>query len=244
MFIPDPGYTIFEADFKQADARVVAWDSGCERLKALFRDPTVDIHNENAKAIYGTVTKIYRQLAKGGVHAVNYGVLCRTLAKTLGISEREAQAFIDKWFAQNPEVKEWQEATKDKLLSTGTIHNIWGFRLQYFDRVDHKLPEALAWIGQSTVAIAAKKAMNNLMRNLEDPMPDAFQILMQNHDSIIGQFRSELYRDIRVKIRNEMRVTVPYADPLVMECDIKASRISWGHCKEIPWEDEQKFCIH
>jgi len=253
MFVPDPGYTIFDVDFSQADARVVAWDSNCKYLKEVFNDPTRDVHDENAKLIYGKLTEVARQFAKNGVHAANYYVKAKTLSTTLGTTVPLAQAFLDKWYGMNPEIPAWHESTRDQLRENGTIHNIYGYRRQYFDRIENKLPEALAWIGQSTVAIAIKIAMNNLMRNLEDNMDGDFQVLMQVHDSIIGQFRNGMYPWIRARIRDEMLVTIPYDDPLVLPVDMKASRISWGHAKHIagykhgvlvPWEDEQKFCIH
>ena len=254
MFIPQVGFTYFDSDFAQADARVVAWDSGCQRLKDLFHDPDIDIHAENAVLIFKKLTKNTRQLAKNGVHAVNYYVKAKTLAVTLGISPREAQLFIDRWLTLNPEIHDWHERVQAQLYENGTITNIYGFRRQYFDRVDKLLPEALAWKGQSTVAIAIKLAMNNLIKNIEEEKPNDFHVLMQVHDSILGQFRDTLYPEIRVRIRDEMQVTVPYDDPLLMPCDLKASRKSWGHCKlvagrqsdgtQLPWTDSQKFCVY
>ena len=34
--IPDPGYTIVDADLAGADAQVVAWEAGDEKLKSAF----------------------------------------------------------------------------------------------------------------------------------------------------------------------------------------------------------------
>ena len=38
MFIPDEGYTIIDADLEKADAQIVAWESGDEELKQIFRE--------------------------------------------------------------------------------------------------------------------------------------------------------------------------------------------------------------
>lgn len=242
MFIPDPGFTFFDVDYAQADARVVAWDSGCKRLIDIFNDPDRDLHSENAITLFGKLTKESRQLAKNGVHAVNYNVKAKTLAVTLGISITQAQKFIDAWFNKNPEVYDWHQHILSRLYENGTIYNIWGFRRQYFDRIEHILSEALAWIGQSTVAITMKKAMDNLITNIEQPDPDQFQLLLQVHDSFLGQFRTHLYPEMRLRIRENMAVPIPYPTPLIIPTDIKVSRISWGHARKVPWEDPQTYC--
>ena len=43
LFITDPGYVMYEADLKGADAQVVAWEAEDDDLKAAFR-AGVDIH--------------------------------------------------------------------------------------------------------------------------------------------------------------------------------------------------------
>jgi len=240
MFVPDPGYTFFGSDFAQADARVVAWDADCPRLKKIFLDPDRDLHDENAIDLFGKLTKHSRQLAKGGVHAVNYYCKAPTLAKTLGISTDAAQRFIDKWFTLNPEVYDWQQRIENDIHTTGKVSNIWGFDYHFKDRPDRLLPDALAWVGQSTVAIAIKVAMDNLIK-LEDARDD-FQVLHQVHDEILGQFKTNSYTEIRPLIQSNMTIHVPYDDPLILPVDMKASRKSWGHCKAVPWVDNHNFC--
>ncbi len=86
LFQPDPGFTIIDCDLAQADAQVVAAEADDDELRAIFNDPLRDLHNENAQAIFGgkhyPAGEVHpkRQMAKGGVHAVNYMVAARTLA--------------------------------------------------------------------------------------------------------------------------------------------------------------------
>lgn len=109
IFLPDPGYFICDSDLAQADAQVVAWEAGDEALKEVFRDPDADLHNNNAQDIFGKTGGIYRQRSKAGVHAVNYDVKARTLAIALGITIKEAEAFIDTWFTKHPGIYDWQQ---------------------------------------------------------------------------------------------------------------------------------------
>lgn len=240
-FIPDPGFTMFDADLQQADAHVVAWEADDEELKEIFRDPSRDLHRENCLTLFSKYTKHGRQLAKAGVHATNYGASARTLARALGITVQMAEAFQRRWFGAHPNIRKWQRRIESQLQSTRTIRNAFGFKIRYNGRIGGILPEALAWIPQSTVAIAINHGLNNLEKH-----PD-IQTLIQVHDSIVGQFKHTFYPR-RKEIRDAMTILVPYDDPLYIGVDITCSRKSWGDCKapngksSIPWEDAAVFC--
>jgi len=234
-FIPDPGYTMFDADLQQADAQIVAWEANDDELKEIFRDPSRDLHNENAEVLFGKLTPHSRQMAKTGVHAADYGASARTLARALGITMAMAEAFLRRWFGAHPKIKDWHKRIELELQTTRTVSNKFGFKIRYFGRVDTLLPEALAWIPQSTVA-----HIINVGLNLLDAHPDVIP-LIQVHDSIVGQFKHTFYPR-RSEIRDALLVTVPYDDPLIIGVDITCSSKSWGHCKGVPWTNNATFC--
>jgi len=234
-FIPDPGYTMFDADLEQADAQVVAWEADDDDLKEIFKDPNIDLHDENAKVIFGKLTPHARVLAKAGVHLTNYYGQARTLARTLGITVHLAEAFQRKWFSAHPGIRDWQHRIEDQLQTTRTISNAFGFKIRYFGRVEHLLPEALAWIPQSTVARVINEGLNNLDEHSE-VTPQ-----IQLHDSIIGQFKHSFYPR-RSEIRDALTIKVPYNDPLYIGVDITCSGKSWGDCVKVPWNNNALFC--
>lgn len=234
-FIPDIGNTMFDADLAQADAQIVAWEADDEELKAIFRDPNADLHDENALAIFGKITPHGRQMAKAGVHATNYGAKPRTLARSLGITVAVATAFQRKWFSAHPKIKDWQDRVELSLQTTRSVSNAFGFKIRYFGRVDSILPEALAWIPQSSVAHIINVGLNRL---------EAHPIIIPNiqvHDSVVGQFPHSFYPN-RSQIRDALEVIVPYPDPLTIGVDITCSRKSWGDCKPVPWENSAAYC--
>ncbi len=230
LFIPDHGMVIGDFDLAQADAQVVAWEANDDILKAIFRDPKRDLHNENAEAIYGRVTPDFRQKSKAGVHATNYGVRARTLAVTLGITVREAEAFIARWFDIHPGIVDWHKRIQSQLETDRTITNRFGYRRQYFDRIDSIFNQAVAWIPQSTVALIITKAINTIDGEL--PYVD---FLMQVHDSVICQWYPRDQQRALLGIRQAMETPVPYDDPLIIPAGAEISRRSWGDAKAIPW---------
>lgn len=235
LFIPEPGQWFIDADFERADAAIVAFEADDPSLKQMIKEGA-DIHTENAKAIYGG--KIgkdspLRQRAKNGCHAVNYGVKERTLAATLGCTIHEAEEFMAKWFAAHPGIQSWHERIEAAISKKPyRITNIWGYHRIYFDRPGTALPAALAWIGQSAVAITINRALLSVMSSCPD-----LAVMLQVHDSLLLQSPRAL--DLRTydSLHAAMSIPVPYPDPLTIGVSFKQSAVSWGDCAEVKRAD-------
>ncbi len=236
LFIPDPNYIIWEADLAGADAQVVAWEAEDDDLKAAFR-AGIKIHAHNAKMIYGGDAgpdgkrMPYYKKAKMGVHLTNYGGKPRTLSKSLGMLMHEAELFQRRWFQMHPNILEWHRRIENQLRTTRQVENKFGYRRFYYDRIDGLLPEALAWIPQSTVACVINRALVNIDKNLPK-----VQLLLQVHDSLVGQVLRSEWAQQKILMRPAMLITVPYPDPLIIKTSLKASPASWGDAVEEGWE--------
>jgi DNA polymerase I-like protein with 3'-5' exonuclease and polymerase domains len=235
LFLPDPSHTIFDVDLAGADAQVVAWDAEDEGLKAIFRSGQ-KLHAVNAKDIFGGDagvdgrTEPYYTRAKTGVHLTNYGGKARTCAVALGITIHEAERFQRRWFDLHPAIKAWHDYIENELQTKRQVSNKFGYRRFYFDRVENLLPEALAWIPQSTVAIVTNKQWVKI----ENAIPE-IGILMQVHDSLVGQVATPLWAGVKPRLKEELRVIIPYADPLIIQSGLKTSTESWGAAQEEKW---------
>jgi len=233
MFVPDPGYIIFDCDLQSADAQVVAAEANDQALLQMYREG-VDVHSENAKAIYGACDgkdDPRRFKAKTGVHATNYGTSPRTLARALGCTILEAEQFQKNWFGAHPGIKRWHEDVKHQLQSKRMVENKFGYRRFYFDRVDSLLPQALAWIPQSTVAIV----INKVLMNIATSIPEA-QLLIQVHDSLVFQVPDTIdFAPFMLKLLCAFNVPIPYTPTLVIGAGVAASSQSWGDVKAWSW---------
>ena len=242
LFLPDPGFTLVEIDLQRADAQVVAWEANDDGLKSLFRSGA-DIHTANALDIFGgpgplkkgdpgyAVWDYKRHRAKTGVHAVNYGCKEKTLAEHIQCSIQQARDFIERWFAAHPGIYDWHQRVQVDLQLRKCVENKFGYKRHYFDRVENLLPEALAWIGQSTVAIA----INHALLAIEEALPTA-QILLQVHDSILFQVPSS---DIPYALPiafAKSHIPIPYADPLIIPPTVAISDKNWGDVRAIEFE--------
>jgi len=234
LFIPDNGRLIVDADLDRADLQVVVWEADDSDLKAKLREGA-DIHIENAKDIFNvkTPTKNQRQLAKVFVHATNYGGRARTVAIACGITVATCEIMQRRWFSAHPGILAWHRRTAQDLATKREVRNAFGNRIFFFGRVEELLPEALAWIPQSTVALVINRGMVNLVKNC----PEA-ETLLQVHDSLTFQIPYTDHLNLLRRIRRYLSITVPYPDPLVIPIGFKISTKSWGDVEELELNDE------
>lgn len=229
MFVPDPGYEFFDIDLDSADLRIVVWESDCTEMKAMFaagRKPYVEV----AKEYYRdpTITKHHSSYPafKSLCHGTNYLGKAAGVAPRVGLLVHEVDR-IQKWyFGKFPQIKAWQDDIIKRITTDRYIRNVWGYRLNFFDRIsEQSFREGVAWIPQSSVGILINHAYVNIDRNLPD-----VQVLLQVHDSLAGQYP---YADAvrhREAVVREAAVALPYPDPLVIPVGIKTSTRSWGDC--------------
>lgn len=245
MFVPDPGFLLCDADLKGADAQVVAWESGEPQFKADLRSG-VKIHKQTAEGFFGekflsapgdTGNKLtpkgrmYDDI-KRATHGTNYGASAGTIAAALGWPLAEAQRFKHWWLnVQHPGIGGWHRRTEHSLRTRRGVENAFGYSITYYDRIDQLLPEALAWVPQSTVAIVSFLGA----KNLRERFP-WIQFLLQVHDSIVFQIPLDKTK-LLPQIQAALSVVVPYPDPLVIGSKLQISTKSWGDLKEF---DETK----
>lgn len=249
LFTPDPGYLIADIDLDRADLQVVVWEADDDDLKRRLR-LGVDLHIVNGIELVGKEPppeeelipshpayeshaarwKKQRQLAKAFIHGTNYGGKPPTMAKAAGVTVREAEIMQKAWFGAHPGIKAWHERTMHQLQTTRSVRNAFGFRRLYFDRIESILPEALAWVPQSTVALVTNRGLRNIFVNLPE-----VHILLQVHDSLVLQWREVDDARLRPKVRENLLIEIPYSDPLTIPVGIAVSPISWGDVVEASW---------
>jgi DNA polymerase I-like protein with 3'-5' exonuclease and polymerase domains len=260
IFIPDNNWIIFDCDLSGADAQVVAWEADDEDLKAAFR-AGVDIHEHNAEAIWGEAfTKLAgdkhggpkkkrRQACKHAVHGTNYIGSAKAIAHHPAINwtVHEADQFQKRWFSIHPKIGPvtkpgtWHYRVQQSIDKYKMVENKFGYRRIYFDRPDAVLPEAIAWVPQSTVALVTFYGAIKLESNfcLEKPIEDLsieenpnIQMLLQNHDSLVFQVR-EQNAGRTAEMKKHLSTIIPYDDPLTIPWGFAKSRLSWGEVEEL-----------
>ncbi len=169
VFIARDGYILLDADLSQIELRILAALSQDPMLLKAFRE-NKDCHAFAASLIYGIpleqVTKAQRQAAKTIQFGIIYGKTVYGLAKDLGISERQADRLLKKYFSHYPKVKGWIKRTVQEARVKGYVKTASG-RIRYLhglyakDRSvkEHAERQAVNTVIQGTAADAMKKGM-------------------------------------------------------------------------------------
>jgi DNA polymerase I-like protein with 3'-5' exonuclease and polymerase domains len=169
---------------------------------------------------------LFRRNGKIGVTGnTNYGAGARNMARACGITIREAEHLRERWFQAHPGIKAWHERTELELHSHRRVSNKFGYRMIFFDRIDAALPEALAWTPQSTTGCVINRAWHNISKTIPE-----VQMLIQVHDSLVGQYPTHLHHGMEARILASAQVSVPYPKTLIIPAGIKTSTVSWGDC--------------
>lgn len=208
LFIPDEGQVFINADLSQAEARVVAYISGDDRLIRVFNEGG-DIHRRNAANIFAcdisAVSDVQRQLAKRVVHASNYGMGPRTFSRTAGISEIESTRLLNQYFATYPGIKRWHLEIATKLKRSRILVTPLGRKRIFFNKwQEATVKEALAYVPQSTVADIVNKGLIRLHEDGSKRM----DILLQVHDSVLVQTPKDMLEDSIRRIKEAFTVPV------------------------------------
>ena len=159
-------------------------------------------------------------------HGSNYLGKPPGLASKLGLLVTEVERIQRWYFGLAPEIVIWQDRVKNDVKYKRTINNVFGNRFQFFGKIEETtFNEAIAWIPQSTVALL----INRAFVQIEDNIPYV-DILLQVHDSLVGQFDTAKTEECLAGIRQHSLVSLPYAEPLVIPTGIVTSEKSWGDC--------------
>ena len=193
-FVPEPGWVLLDADYSQIELRVVA---------ALAQDPVLlaafeageDIHRRTASEVMGVPMDQVSADDRSKAKAVNFGLLYGqgpfALAANLGITQKEAKAFIERYFERMPKVAAWIEGTKEQALAEGLVRTHWG-RIRRIPELESPnkqfqaqgLREAVNTVVQGTAADLMRRAMVRLHRSLKAAGLQA-RLLLQVHDELL-----------------------------------------------------------
>lgn len=153
-FLAREGWTLVDADYSQIELRILAHLSGDKGMIDAFTSGQ-DIHTRTAAEVYGVaaedVTPAMRSAAKAVNFGIVYGISDYGLARNIGVSRKEAGAFIERYFARYPDVRQYM----DKAVAEGKA---LGYAMTMFGR-RRPLPE-LASGNYNTRAFGERAAMN------------------------------------------------------------------------------------
>ncbi|VXC88750.1 fused DNA polymerase I 5'-_3' exonuclease; 3'-_5' polymerase; 3'-_5' exonuclease [Pseudomonas sp. 8Z] len=228
-FIAPKGYKLMAADYSQIELRIMAHLAKDEGLLDAFRHD-LDVHKATAAEVFGValedVTSDQRRKAKAINFGLIYGMSAFGLAKQIDVERKEAQAYIDRYFARYPGVLSYMESTRAQAAEQGYVETVYGRRL-YLPEI-HAQNQAMrkgaerAAINapmQGTAADIIKRAMIKVDGWLQDSGVDA-RIIMQVHDELVLEVREELIDEVSAQLKSLMSGAADLEVPLLVEVGV------------------------
>lgn len=227
-FIPREGFKIVAADYSQIELRIMAHLSGDKGLTTAFSEGK-DIHRATAAEIFSIsleeVTSEQRRSAKAINFGLIYGMSSFGLSNQLGIGRKEAQQYMDLYFQRYPAVQTFMTDIQAKAKADGYVETLFGRRL-YLPEINSS--NAMRRKGAERVAINApmqgtaadiiKRAMIALDAEIADN-PD-IQMIMQVHDELVFEVRSEKIEFYRQLIKQKMEAAAQLDVPLIVDVGV------------------------
>ena len=227
-FVPShPDWEIFSSDYSQVELRVLAHVSGDKNMQAAFKSG-YDIHAHTAMSIFGLndpseVTPDMRRQAKATNFGIVYGISDYGLSKNIGISRKQAAAFIAAYFEQYPDVKTYIDDIVALAKEQGYVETIM-HRRRYLPDIKSKnfnlrsFAERTAMNTpiQGSAADIIKVAMINMQKRLQAENLQA-KMLLQVHDELIFEAPASEIPILEKLVPSVMDSAVSLDVPLVVE---------------------------
>lgn len=216
-FVPDPDHFLVEIDYDAMEFRLML-DYAEERGLIEQIKGGLDPHQATAN-----MTGLSRKAAKTLNFGLLYGMGKDKLAKKLGVSVAEAQAFKYQYFAKLPLVHGFIKQTQFAAATRGWLRN-WMGRRFYFPNPEFAYKGANSVI-QGGCSDIVRVAMVGAHKYLADKRS---KILIQIHDSLLLSVHRDEMAYVPEAVRTIMASAYPYKF-MPMTCSIEWSDKSWGH---------------
>lgn len=232
-FVPSTkdGY-IFSCDYSQVELRVLAHVSGDEHMQEAFKSG-YDIHAHTAMKIFhldspDEVTPLMRRHAKAVNFGIVYGISDYGLSKNLGISRKQAKTFIDNYFEQYPQIKDYMDKAIKEAREKGYAETIM-HRRRYLPDIHSKNFNVRSFAErtainspiQGSAADIIKIAMINMQKKL-DELRLKTKMVLQVHDELIFDVPKAELDTIKKIVPEVMQSAVTLDVPLIADSN-------WGY---------------
>ncbi len=213
-FISEKNKKLISADYNQIEMRILADLADVKELKKAFKN-NEDIHSLTASQVFGAdIKKIdadMRRKAKAINFGIIYGISQYGLAKQIGVSNNEAEEFLNSYFIKFPEIKEYMNNTIKFCRKSGYVRNIFG-RKTHIPGINDKNFNVRNFQERAAINAPIQGSASEIMRlamirindELDTKKTNEFNMLLQIHDELIFEVIDNGTKSASKKIKDIM----------------------------------------
>lgn len=226
-FIPREGWQLVIADYSQIELRLLAHMSGDPVLIDAFQQGE-DIHTRTAAEVMGVPPMLVTREARNNAKAVNfgivYGISAFGLAANLGISRKEAEAYIKAYFERYAGVRRFIDETISRTRETGVARTLFG-RERPIPDIGSRNPNARGFAERTAVNSPIQGTAADLIKVAMVRIDSALAgmrttLLLQVHDELVLETPPEEIDRVKQLVKAEMEGVTKLSVPLLVEVGI------------------------
>lgn len=226
FFTAREGWVLVDADYSQIELRVLADISGDKNMIDAFKN-NQDIHAITASQVFNMpldfVTGEMRSRAKAVNFGIVYGIGAYSLAKDIGVTNKEAKNYIESYLKHYSGIDKYMHDVVEKAKDTGYVETVFGRRrylpeLSTSNGMTRAFGERVARNApiQGTAADIIKIAMIKVDKRLTEENLEA-RLVLQVHDELIVECPSHESMRVAMILQEEMEKAVSLSVPLVAD---------------------------
>ncbi len=225
-FIPAPGNLLLSADYSQIELRLMAHFSQDPLLLSAYRTAQ-DIHTLTASEVFGIPVAQLDRETRNRAKAVNFGIVYGIspfgLAAQLGIDQREARAYIEKYFERYSGVRAFIDRTLETVRRDQLVRTYFG-RVRPIPDISSRNPNQRGFAErtaintplQGTAADLIKLAMIRIdaeiaARHLRSRMT------LQIHDELLFDVLPAEADELQSLVKYQMEHVAEFSVPILAE---------------------------
>ena len=211
-FISEKNKNLISADYNQIEMRILSDLADVKELKKAFKN-NEDIHALTASQVFNIDIKMINSEMR--TKAINFGIIYGIsqygLAKQIGVSNNEAEEFLNSYFLKFPEIKEYMSSTIKFCRKSGYVNNIFGRKTHIvgindrnFNTRNFQERAAINAPIQGSASEIMRLAMIRISKKFSEMKNNKSKILLQIHDELIFEVPDSDISKISKIIKDEM----------------------------------------
>ncbi|MED9968551.1 MAG: DNA polymerase I [Ruminococcus sp.] len=229
FFCARKDWVLVDADYSQIELRVLAHIANDKNMIEAFKNGD-DIHAITASQVFNLpldmVTPVMRSRAKAVNFGIVYGIGAYSLAKDIGVTNKEAKQYIENYLAHYSGVDEYMKRVVEKAKLDGYVETMFGRRRYlpeltsgkhmmraFGERVARNMPI------QGTAADIIKIAMVRVDSRLKKEGMRA-RLILQVHDELIVEAPQDESLQVAMLLQEEMENAVKLSVPLTADAAV------------------------
>ena len=244
-----PGFALIQADYAQVEMRMAAHLANDLQFNDKIFKADVDFHSKMAAEAYkipvDKVTKAQRQAAKSVSFGLLYLMSDAGLAKSTGLSKKDAAEFVANYKKIMPGVMKWIEDIKKQVVNQRYVESLFGRRRRFPFVLQGKFGN-LSELQREAVNMPIQSSASDLtlwqavkLHNIFKTKYKDVRVLTLVHDSIVVECPNDLVEEIYNLMKVEMEKP-PFKTNVRFKVDVKVGQ-RWGEEQSLEeWKNNLK----